>query len=156
MKLPFCILLFSFTVFAQDALKNSDLSASPHYHIDSPDHVCGSPMFTEEFISNNRERMRTLYPDEYQRMLMPKTLNKTYKVGMTEKFWVSIDDTTAPGQTKDVEIMARSDLSQLLYYDEEHCILLSPNSDMTVQARSVNPMIHTIINYPLTIIVIAY
>ena len=107
MKLPFCILLFSFTVFAQDALKNSDLSASPHYHIDSPDHVCGSPMFTEEFISNNRERMRTLYPDEYQRMLMPKTLNKTYKVGMTEKFWVTVDDTTDPGQTKDVEITAQ-------------------------------------------------
>ena len=43
-------------------------------------------------------------------------------------------------QCKDVEIMARSDLSKLLYYDEEHCILLSTNSDMTVQARSINPM----------------
>ena len=55
MKPAIYTLMFSFTVFAQDALKNSDLSASPHYHIDSPDHVCGSPMFTEEFISNNRE-----------------------------------------------------------------------------------------------------
>lgn len=45
---------------------------------------------------------------------------------------------------KDVEIMARSDLSMLLHYDEEHCILLSTNSDMTVQARSINPMTGTI------------
>ena len=48
-------------------------------------------MFTNEFIVAMREKMRTQYPDEYQRMLMPRTLNKTYSVGMTEKFWVNVD-----------------------------------------------------------------
>ena len=51
--------------------------------------------------------MRTMYPDEYQRMLLPKTLNKTYSVGMTEKFWVTVDDTINVGQTKDVEVTAQ-------------------------------------------------
>ena len=37
---------------------------------------------------------------------MPKALNKTYRVGMTEKFWVTVDDID-PGQTKDFEITAQ-------------------------------------------------
>ena len=51
------------------------------------------------------EKMRTMYPDEYQRMLMPKPLNKTYKIGMTEKFWVNVDD--GNGGTKLEEITAQ-------------------------------------------------
>ena len=67
--------------------------------------LCGSPwkenrsecqlypeIFTEEQMAAQLEKMRTMYPDEYQRMLMPKALNKTYKIGMTEKFWVNVDD----------------------------------------------------------------
>ena len=56
----------------------------------------------------------------------------------------SLSSKTINWSCKDVEIMARSDLSTLLHYDEEHCILLSTNSDMTVQARSINPMTGTI------------
>ena len=52
--------------------------------------------------------MRTLYPDEYQRMLMPKALNKTYRVGMTEKFWVTVDDTTDPDKPKILKLPLNS------------------------------------------------
>ena len=60
----------------------------------------------------------------------------------------SLTSKTINWQCKDIEIMARSDLSKLLYYDDEHCILLTTNSDMTVQARSINPMTGTIADLP--------
>ena len=62
-------------------------------------------LFTEELMTAQIEKMRTMYPDEYQRMLMPKTLNKTYNIGMTEKFWVSVDD--GNGGSKSEEITAQ-------------------------------------------------
>ena len=62
-------------------------------------------IFTEQQMAAQLEKMRTMYPDEYQRMLMPKPLNKTYKIGMTEKFWVNVDD--GNGGTKLEEITAQ-------------------------------------------------
>ena len=91
--------------FSQGVLNNASL----HSHESSNDesHFCGAPIFTEEYIQNQREKMKKFYPDVYQRMLMPPALNKTYSVGMTQKFWVSIDDTVNIGQEIDVQITAQ-------------------------------------------------
>ena len=94
------------------------LSQGKHQHADmfsslngtiSDGPVCGSPMFTDEFIAAQIEKMRTQYPDEYQRMLMPRTLNKTYSVGMTEKFWVNVDDGNGGSKAEEItaELLAK-------------------------------------------------
>ena len=105
MKSLFYTISFFSIGLSQGILNN----ASVHSHVTSNDetHFCGAPLFTEEYIQNQRDKMKNFYPDIYQRMLMPPTLNKTYDVGMTEKFWVTIDDTVNIGQTKDVEITAQ-------------------------------------------------
>jgi hypothetical protein len=51
--------------------------------------------------------MKNFYPDVYERMLMPPSLNKTYNIGMTEKFWVLIDDTLNAGEQIEVQITAQ-------------------------------------------------
>ena len=105
MKSLFYIISFLSIGLSQGILNN----ASVHSHVTSNEktHFCGAPIFTEEYIQNQRDKMKNFYPDIYQRMLMPPTLNKTYDVGMTEKFWVTIDDTVNIGQTKDVQITAQ-------------------------------------------------
>ena len=98
------ILLLCTFAFSQNKHQNADMFSSPKTPTHNHD-VCISPMFTNEFIVAMREKMRTQYPDEYQRMLMPRTLNKTYSVGMTEKFWVNVDD--GNGGSKQEEITAQ-------------------------------------------------
>ena len=105
MKLLLHTIIFLSIGFSQGILNN----ASVHSHGTSNDetHFCGAPLFTEEYIQNQRNKMKNFYPDIYQRMTMPPALNKTYNIGMTEKFWVTIDDTVNIGQTKDVQITAQ-------------------------------------------------
>ena len=100
--------VFAFLGFglSQSSYQNASIHSNEIDHFDES-HICGSPLFTDEFIEQQREKMSIMYPDEYQRMLLPKTLKKTYNVGETEKFWVTVDDTNNVGQTKDVEVNAR-------------------------------------------------
>ena len=51
--------------------------------------------------------MKNFYPEVYEQMLMPPSLNKTYNIGMTEKFWVVIDDTLNAGEQIEVQITAQ-------------------------------------------------
>ena len=104
MKQLVSILLLSTFAVSQDKYQNADMFSSPKTPIHNHD-VCASPVFTDEYIVAMREKMRTQYPEEYQRMLMPRTLNKTYSVGMTEKFWVNVDD--GNGGSKQEEITAQ-------------------------------------------------
>ena len=92
--------------FAQGRLQNASMHSDVGSFNSDP-HFCGAPIFTEEYIENQREKMKNLFPDTYERMQMPPALNKSYEIGMTEKFWVTIDDTVNIGQTLDVEITAR-------------------------------------------------
>lgn len=92
--------------FAQGRLQNASMHSDVG-SLNSDLHFCGAPIFTEEYIENQREKMKNLFPDTYERMQMPPALNKSYEIGMTEKFWVTIDDTVNIGQTLDVEITAR-------------------------------------------------
>ena len=111
------IILFLSIGLSQSTLQNASIHSDEmnRFGVSS---LCDSPwkenrsecqlypqIFTEEQMAAQLEKMRTMYPDEYQRMLMPKTLNKSYKIGMTEKFWVNIDD--GNGGTKLEEITAQ-------------------------------------------------
>ena len=78
--------------FAQGRLQNASMHSDVG-SLNSDPHFCGAPIFTEEYIENQREKMKNLFPDTYERMQMPPALNKSYEIGMTEKFWVTIDDT---------------------------------------------------------------
>jgi len=98
------IYLLSTLALSQGKYQHADMFSSPENTIHDQ-HVCGSPLFTDEFILAQREKMRTQYPDEYQQMLIPRTLNKTYSVGMTEKFWVNVDD--GNGGSKSEQITAQ-------------------------------------------------
>ena len=111
------IILFLSIGLSQSTLQNASIHSDEmnRFGVSS---LCDSPwkenrsecqlypqIFTEEQMAAQLEKMRTMYPDEYQRMLMPKPLNKTYKIGMTEKFWVNVDD--GNGGTKLEEITAQ-------------------------------------------------
>jgi len=102
-KILYISLSLSF-VFSQNIFNNENLDKSTedltHHHL-----VCGSSLFTDEYIEAQRVKMQTYYPDEYQRMLLPPRLNKTYSLGMTQKFWVTVDD--GNGGEKDEEITAQ-------------------------------------------------
>ena len=75
---------------SQSTLQNASIHSDEINHFNES-YLCDSPwkenriecqlypqLFTEELMTAQIEKMRTMYPDEYQRMLMPKTLNKTY------------------------------------------------------------------------------
>ena len=109
--------LFLSIGLSQSVLQNASVHSNEMNRSVEPD-LCGSPwkenrsecqlypeIFTEEQMAAQLEKMRTMYPDEYQRMLMPKALNKTYKIGMTEKFWVNVDD--GNGGSKSEQITAQ-------------------------------------------------
>ena len=109
--------LFLSISLSQSVLQNASVHSNEMNRSVEPD-LCGSPwkenrsecqlypeIFTEEQMAAQLEKMRTMYPDEYQRMLMPKALNKTYKIGMTEKFWVNVDD--GNGGSKSEQITAQ-------------------------------------------------
>ena len=102
-KIFYISLSLSFAL-SQDVFNNADYDRSKDI-VNDQHLVCGSPIFTEEFIESQREKMRIQYPDIYQRMLLPPALNKTYSVGMTQKFWVTVDD--GNGGQKDEEITAQ-------------------------------------------------
>ena len=92
--------------FSQGRLHNADVH-SEIGSLNSDHHFCGAPIFTDEYIENQREKMKNFYPEVYERMLMPPSLNKTYNIGMTEKFWVVIDDTLNAGEQIEVQITAQ-------------------------------------------------
>ena len=100
----------------QSALQNASVHSNEMNRSVEPD-LCGSPwkenrsecqlypeIFTEEQMAAQLKKMRTCIL-RYQRMLMPKALNKTYKIGMTEKFWVNVDD--GNGGSKSEQITAQ-------------------------------------------------
>ena len=101
----YIITLLSFG-FSQGRLHNADVH-SEIGSLNSDHHFCGAPIFTDEYIENQREKMKNFYPEVYERMLMPPSLNKTYNIGMTEKFWVVIDDTLNAGEQIEVQITAQ-------------------------------------------------
>ena len=84
------IILFLSIGLSQSTLNNASIHSDEmnRFGVSS---LCDSPwkenrsecqlypqIFTEEQMAAQLEKMRTMYPDEYQRMLMPKTLNNSY------------------------------------------------------------------------------
>jgi len=66
--------------------------------------LCAVPTITEEFMENHMARMKSEYPDVYDRMQIPPVRYKSSNVGDIQKFWVMVDD--GSGGTKSEEVVA--------------------------------------------------
>ena len=66
--------------------------------------LCAVPTITDEFMNNHIARMKSEYPDVYDRMQIPPVRYKSENVGDIQKFWVMVDD--GSGGMKSEEVVA--------------------------------------------------
>jgi len=66
--------------------------------------LCAVPTITDEFMNNHMARMKSEYPDVYDRMQIPPVRYKSENVGDIQKFWVMVDD--GSGGMKSEEVVA--------------------------------------------------
>ena len=82
--------------------------------IDKPDGsisraLCFTPQLNDEFFAKRLEKIKRDNPSLYQRMLMPRTMYKTSKVGDLQTFFVNVDDGNGGDETVELvtELLAK-------------------------------------------------
>ncbi|MBT4067249.1 MAG: T9SS type A sorting domain-containing protein [Candidatus Marinimicrobia bacterium] len=109
--LKFTLLLLMSISWAQQS--RATIQSGPIDYIDTlPERpLCALPTLTNEFTKAHLEKMKRYYPDVYNRMLAPPTLNKTTSVGTIQKFWVIVDDDQGGTKSEEVsaELLAKGD-----------------------------------------------